>query len=111
MRCGVIRTRGVTQLTTILLLRARYLLQQPERSSLLSEEVIVEGLTGGTKGDTHAWLAEGEALRLLAEAKPEANVPMTEKRLLAKAALDVWPALAGGVAERIRARVSEVEKS
>jgi len=44
-RCGVIKTRAVSRLSTILLLRVRYLLNQPDRPPLLSEEVLVAGFT------------------------------------------------------------------
>jgi hypothetical protein len=59
-RCGVIRTRAVARLTAILLLRVRYLLQQPDRPPLLSEEVVVRAFTPA-KGDGRSWLADDEA--------------------------------------------------
>jgi hypothetical protein len=40
-RCGAIRTRAVSRLTTLVLIRVRYLLGQPERAPLLAEEVRV----------------------------------------------------------------------
>jgi superfamily II DNA or RNA helicase len=108
-RCGVVRTRTVTRLTTILLLRVRYLVQQPDRPPLLSEEVVVTGFTGPSA--QLAWLGDGEALRLLVDAKPDANVSMTEKRQLTEHALGAWPTLEKAFGERIRARAAELEKS
>lgn len=71
-RCGVLRTRAVTKLTTILLLRIRYLVEQPAARSLLSEEVLVLAYVG-LGGSNPQWLETGDALRLLAEAQPDDN--------------------------------------
>ncbi|MBI3936041.1 MAG: DEAD/DEAH box helicase [Betaproteobacteria bacterium] len=109
-RCGVIRTRAVSRLTTVLLLRVRYLIEQPQRAPLLSEEVLVMGYTGGP-GGTQRWLDEDDALRLLAEARPDANIPMPEKRQLVSTALEAWPALDADVAARIAVRADALEKS
>jgi hypothetical protein len=110
-RCGVIRTKAVERLTTILLLRVRYLVEQPQRPALLSEEVLVTGYIDHNKVNAQHWLDDDEALRLLGEAKPDANVSLPEKRKLTSAALDVWPALDVLLRERISARALELEKS
>jgi hypothetical protein len=111
-RCGVIRTKAVSRLTTILLLRVRYLVEQPERAPMLSEEVVVVGHCGeGTKGKARAWLDDAEALRLLGEAQPDRNLPMTEKRELVRSALDAWPELLDDLHKRVKARSAELEKS
>jgi len=110
-RCGVIRTKAVTRLTSIALLRVRYLVNQPDRPSLLSEEVLVTGIVPGTKRSAVEWLSDQEALRLLAEAKPDANVPMAEKRELIQVALESWPGLEADLHKRIDARANELEKS
>jgi superfamily II DNA or RNA helicase len=110
-RCGVVRTRAVSRLTTVLLLRVRYLLHQPERAPLLSEEVLVAACTAGSTPGTHQWLADAEALRLLAEARPDANVPMAEKRVLVIAALEAWPTREAALRERIKSRAAELEAS
>jgi hypothetical protein len=110
-RCGVIRTRAVARLTTILLLRVRYLLQQPEKAPLLSEEVLVRGFVPGKKVGTREWLDDAEALRLLAEARPDANLPLSEKRHLIAAALADWPALESPLREQIELRAAELERS
>ena len=106
-RCGVIRTRGITQLTTVLLLRVRYLIEQPRRAPLLSEEVLVMAHRPGK--NAQLWLDEGEALSLLAEAKPDANVPMPEKRQLIATALARWPALEAEIGVRIGERAAVLE--
>jgi hypothetical protein len=58
-RCGVVRTRSVAHLTSILLLRVRYLVEQPERTPLLAEEVQVAGYTGSAEAP--AWLSDDDA--------------------------------------------------
>jgi hypothetical protein len=110
-RCGVIRTRAVARLTTVWLLRVRYLLHQPERAPLLSEEVLVAACTEGSTPGACQWLADDEALRLLAEAQPDANVPIAEKRALIAAALEMWPAYDVSLRERIKARAAALEYS
>lgn len=109
-RCGVLRTHAVSRLTIIQLLRVRYLIQLPERAPLLSEEVLVTGLVEGAKG-TREWLPPPEALLLLAEAKPDANVPIAEKQQLVRTALEVWPGLERDLKEQINARAADLEKN
>jgi hypothetical protein len=110
-RCGVIRTRAVARLTTIALLRVRYLLHQPDRRPLLSEEVLVTGFTPAEGSGQPVWLDEREALRLLAEARPDANIDPAEKRERIRSALDDWPALETSLRERIQERARELERS
>lgn len=91
-RCGAIRTDRVKRLTSLLLLRVRYLLEEPGRPPLLAEEVLVVG----KRYLTEEWLGPGEALGLLAEAEPVANMPVGEKReLLASALAELKPHLEG----------------
>lgn len=110
-RCGVIRTRAVKSFTTILLLRVRYLLEQPGRAPLLSEEVLVTGFVEQTRRRDREWLDDDEALHLLSEAKADANIPMAEKRQLISAALDGWDALRSDLDEKIGTRGEELAKS
>lgn len=76
-RCGAIRTRAVSRLTTLLLLRPRFQLEPPQGPPLLAEEVLVTGW----RAYTDHWLEPEEALALLT-AEPSANVPLSEKREL-----------------------------
>ena len=110
-RCGAIRTRTVSRLTTVALLRVRYLLHQPERAPLLSEEVVVAACTDAGTSGAPQWLADPEALRLLADAKPDAEVPMAEKRALVAAALEAWPTLESALRDQIKRRAAELETS
>jgi hypothetical protein len=107
----VIRTRAVSRLSTIMLLRVRYLLEQHDRPPLLSDEVVATGITQGTHSEGVTWLTDEDALRLLAEARNDANVPMDEKRERAARALETWPTLDAGLRERIEARARQLEKS
>jgi hypothetical protein len=122
-RCGALRTRAVEALTTILLLRVRYLLEQPGLQPLLSEEVRVVGFAEAESKDV-AWLEDGEALRLLAEARPDANLPNAEKKELVERSLGQigeWRAASGewgehhplqsALRKRIQERAKELEES
>ena len=117
-RCGAIRTRTVAELTMLALLRVRYLLRQPNRAPLLAEEVRVVGWRGGN-GRPLRWLADDEALRLLAESKPDANLSLAEKQELVQWALGEvngeWQMANGewwaGVEERIRQRAEALAES
>lgn len=109
-RCGVIRTRAVDRLTTVLLLRVRYLVEIPDRSPLLSEEVRVAAFTGDTRGEP-AWLEDAAALRLLTDARPDANVTMAEKRELVRSVLDMWPQLQTHINRRVETRARELAEA
>lgn len=108
-RCGVIRTSAVGILTTLLLLRVRYLVEVPGTTPLLSEEVVVLGYHS-LKNNEPDWLHESEALRLLVAAKPDANVPMSEKKELVQEVIDTWSGLQVVVAEKIRERAVVLEQ-
>jgi hypothetical protein len=110
-RCGVIRTRAVSRITSIMLLRVRYLLHQPDRPPLLSEEVVVKGTRIRSRDGQQEWLPDDDALRLLADAKPDANVLMPEKQQLIASALGEWPSLETALHEQIKDRAAELEKS
>ncbi len=78
-RCGVIRTRAVKRLTTLLLLRPRFQLLQTDLTPLLAEEVMVVAFEGF--GDR--WLPPDRALALL-DAEPSSNLPLREKEELVR---------------------------
>ena len=85
-RCGVIRTNTVSTLTTLLMLRVRYMLIIPETPEMLSEEILVTGFRGHGESPEQ-WL--DNALTLLADSKPVANIPKQEKQELVKKALEL----------------------
>lgn len=107
-RCGAIRTRQVKYLTTLLLLRVRYLVEQQGAPSLLAEEVLVLGYRESGAG--REWLADAEALQLL-DAQPTANIPLAEKRELVERALEAWEKVAREVEHRVNLRASALEES
>jgi superfamily II DNA or RNA helicase len=107
-RCGVIRTKAVDRLTFVMLLRVRYLIEQPKRPPLLSEEVLLAGGVEGARGQVE-WMTEAAALRHLADAKPDANIPLREKQTLADRLLQRWPDLQPGVEAQIKDRAKALE--
>jgi hypothetical protein len=89
----------------------RYLLSLPGRNPLLAEEVIVMACASGAGRAARTWLPNDDALRLLGEAKADANVPMAEKRELIDSALKSWPLLQGDLQKRIEERAADLEAS
>jgi hypothetical protein len=85
-RCGVFRTRDVSVLTTLMLLRVRYLVEIPQQPPLLSEEALLLGRRASSH-PKNAWLEPDEALKLLATARPTANMLRGEKEELLAMAL------------------------
>lgn len=77
-RCGCIRTRQVSRLTTLVLLRPRYRLEQWGRPPRLAEEALV----AGWRGFGEDWLSPEQALNLLGAAEPQAEIPAAERREL-----------------------------
>ncbi|GIV55421.1 MAG: helicase [Candidatus Kapaibacterium sp.] len=87
-RAGAIRTRAVPTLTVLLLLRARYLVSEPQsQRPLLAEDVLVSGVRASGE-----LLEPDHARTLLADAMPAANIPTEEKRQLVEYALDLLAA-------------------
>jgi len=83
-RAAVLRSRLVSQVATLALLRTRFLLRRPDRPEAVLEDVLVTGcdLFG------ERWLAPAEARRLLDQARPEDDIPLAERRELAATALE-----------------------
>ena len=108
-RCGVIATRAVSRPTWVLLLRVRYLIEQPERPPLLAEEVLAAAFEA--QGSRLIRLPDDAALRLLHEAQPDANIPLPEKRALAAAALDRWPEMEAALESHMQARAGALTES
>ena len=109
-RCGVIRTRAVERPTTLCLLRARYLFEQPDQPTKLAEEVIVAGWESD-KGVPDSPLPPDSALRLLSVAKADANVPPSEKAERIALALSAWKSKESEVKRRMDERAVELLES
>jgi len=114
-RVGALRTRRVPTLTTILLLRVRYLLTQKNITPRLAEEIILLGYREEAGGSIQP-LSRYEASQLFAEAQPDDNMPLTERQELIERALSQvkpWTeqAFEGGtlspVGEAVRAQINE----
>ena len=67
------------------MLRLRFLIEQPNRTPLLAEEVQVMGHTG--PADKPVWIGPDQVLTLLESAHADANIRDEEKRELAATAL------------------------
>ncbi len=116
-RCGVMRTGAVSRLTTLYLLRLRFLIEQPDRTALLAEEVQVIGNLGipgerenVRRGDAE-WLAEREVLRLLTEAQADANIIMEERRELITTALAGYEKLDSAIGQHIAGRAKSLTEA
>ncbi|MEX2309821.1 MAG: helicase-related protein [Pirellulales bacterium] len=77
-RCGVTKTKGVSEKTSLLVIRLRYHLKVKRRSDsdspLLAEEVLTLAFTGPP--NEPVWLSEADSKRLL-DVAPSGNVPLS----------------------------------
>ena len=108
-RCGVMRTRAVSRLTTLYLLRLRFLIEQPDRAPLLAEEVQVIGHSG--TADRPTLIGPDEVLGLLEKAGADANIGAEEKRELVAAALGGWSKFDSAIKQHIEDRVAELTEA
>ena len=76
-RCGIIRSTNVSSLTTLIILRARFLVESSVTPTL-AEESIVAGFSGIPPSEK--WLSQTEALTLFDAVTPTDNVSDAEKR-------------------------------
>ncbi len=91
-RCGAIRTADVTKLTTLLLLRLRYLVYERDNETpTLAEETLAWGYVGLSPNTEP--LSLDEARRLLDKATPSANLSKEQKTEAVAEALKSWDAL------------------
>jgi len=88
-RCGVVRTGNVVRRTILLLLRMRFSLHEPGRTSLLSEEAAVLGFRGNPPNEIE-WLSGAEPMELLSSLSPESNISQGERREVLSEVLDSW---------------------
>lgn len=109
-RCGVLATKAVAFPTTLLLLRVRYLLEESGHTPLFAEEVLVLGYHQAPGGASQ-WLVRDEALSLLAQARPDANLPLEAKRRLVAEALDEYPGLEPASRTQVEARAAELTQA
>jgi len=78
-RCGVVRTTSVTQVTTLLVLRARFLIETAQSANpILAEECLLAGFTGIPPSES--WLAPDQAEKLFAAPAPSDNLTKADKQ-------------------------------
>ncbi|MBI2925884.1 MAG: DEAD/DEAH box helicase [Verrucomicrobia bacterium] len=108
-RCGAMRTRAVSRLTTLYLLRLRFLIEQPDRTALLAEEVQVIGHTGDASKP--AWIDQAQVLTLLEKAHADANIRDDEKRELTAAALAGYEKLDTAIRQTMQGRAENLTEA
>jgi superfamily II DNA or RNA helicase len=109
-RCGVIRTKRVTRRTTLLLLRLRFSLQEPDKKPLLAEESLVKGFRG-TTSDSFDWLPDGEAMDLLSDTTADANITPGERSEVLEEVLGWWKDLASPLKALMNERGDKLQDS
>jgi superfamily II DNA or RNA helicase len=108
-RCGVVRTRSVRKLTTLYLLRLRFLIEQPSRTPQLAEEVQVVGHEGSA--NKPQWLSDTEVLTLLENARADANIDDAERREIVDSVLRARPHLDPALQKRVDQRAQALVES
>ena len=107
-RCGVIRTSQVQRRTTLILLRCRYHLitrQDGQERTFLAEEAQILGFAG--LPPEAVWL-ESEAVDLLLNARPEANVLPEQARQQISQVLAAFTPVQAHLVEHAAARSEEL---
>ncbi|MBW2308548.1 MAG: DEAD/DEAH box helicase [Deltaproteobacteria bacterium] len=106
-RCGVIRSRDVEILTTLLLLRLRYAVRRGGNGSLsVAEECVITGFEG-TVG-TGRWLSEEEAKLLFERATPSGNVLDNERKHRVATMLEDFEAVKDKIDEAAKKRANDL---
>ena len=109
-RCGVIRTQTIERRTSLLLMRLRFTIEEPEKMPLLAEEVFISGFQGFPP-DRMEWILEEEVLTLLQEAKPDANISATERQEVIDEVLGWWDSLKPQLQSVIEKRAQKLLES
>lgn len=111
-RCGAIRTRAVSQVTTLLLLRYRYHIVTRritqggnQITPLLAEECEIAGFRGNPRAAQ--WLTPQEAEDLL-QAQPDSNIAPAQATQFLQRTLDAMPALHNDLDQRVIMRGDEL---
>lgn len=112
-RCGAVQTDAVSLLTTLYLLRVRYLLHEQGRDKpLLAEEALLFGFTKLPDGHL-AWLGSDEARELLERAEPAGNLSLDERRAFVQRALGAWeqPEVQSAIHRSLQTRAQRVTEA
>jgi hypothetical protein len=106
-RCGVIRSHAIDRRTSLLLMRLRFTLEEPEKTPLLAEEVFVCGFPGFPP-DRIEWVSEEQVLNLLQKAKPDANISAPERQEVIDEVLGWWESLKPSLQSLIEKRAQKL---
>lgn len=105
-RLGVIRSKDIASITTLLLLRLRYRVRQGAKQALsVNEECIVAGFEG--LAGSQSWLSLDRAERLFEEITPSENLSGGEKEYWAKTVLDGLPKVTNHITDLAHQRAAE----
>ncbi len=107
-RSGAIRTRAVSQTTTLLLLRYRFHIithKGGDEIPLLAEECDLTGFRGGPANPQ--WLTPDEAETLL-QARPDQNIAPASAAQFVRRIVDAMPALQTSLDQRVEQRAQEL---
>ena len=82
-RASVVRTRAVAELTTVVLLRVRNVIESVDRGNqIVAEELILRGYAGEPPEDPDDWLSEDHCMELLRETATGEVAPAEKRQLL-----------------------------
>lgn len=108
-RCSAIRTDKVSKVTYFYLLRVRYLIDSPKKSSLLAEELITVGYTGDISSPEI--VEENEANSILDNIQAIENIDSEYSRELIKEALDNFSALNIQIEEQCNLKANRLQEA
>jgi superfamily II DNA or RNA helicase len=109
-RSSVVRTDKVDALTQILLLRLRFLIEEPGENLKLAEEVITCGYEGSPVTGMK-WLSENETKKLFLNITSEISVSENERKELVQDVLDDWSDLQEDLQGIIENRSDKLEEA
>jgi superfamily II DNA or RNA helicase len=107
-RCGIIRSNDVSSLTTLIILRARFLVESSVNPTL-AEESIVSGFSGIPPSEK--WYSPTEALKLLDTVTSSGNVSDAEKREWLNQVLGKFDDINSKIVGMLTERASELQQA
>ena len=113
-RCSAIVTDRVERLTTLYLLRARYLVhEEGAPAPQLAEEALAWGMVGSPEAGPVSPLAPAAALALLEAAQPVANISPDQRVHRVRRSLEWWglPEVQGALGQALRERAARVAEA
>ncbi len=109
-RCGVIRSKDVNELTTLLLLRIRFLIKDGKTNvTSFAEECVVTGFQNIPGSET--WLSVDDAVDLFEKAQPSSSISDPDKIHWAKTLLKDFNKIIPKIDEFAKGRASVLQQS